>query len=443
VKLELQGLSTSDRFIAVAVHPFHDSWITRSSPDHISFETRALREFFRRCEDEKLVFGFAHNHPNGFPHFSEVDDANELSLLEAVSNRNGPDVSLVGILWTRDAWNARVRSALRPKHPVTARHVIVTDRLVRVYYAGTPHSQDDAYARQAAAFGTPFVDTMQSLRAAVIGVGGTGSPVATLLARSGVGELVLIDPDNIEASNLNRIRGASRNDIGSNKAAVIARYITSLGLDTKISPVGSHVDSAQGVDALATSDIVFGCTDDQIGRELMNLAAYVYAQIYLDVGLGGQITQRPDGRPYLRYHHGRVSTILPEAGECLFCQGVLTEQWIRRDYALRETPDLAAAQARERYLEGGAEQAPGIGPFTSAIADYGVATLYDLIAPFRKFPGELRWDAFNIDFVKMEFQSSRRRENRDCPYCGTREFLLMRETQRLNRPGLGRRDAAL
>ncbi len=436
-------LPTSDRFIAVAVHPFEDAWVTGSSPSHIAFETRYLREFFRRCEEESLVFGFAHNHPTGFPDFSDTDDANELTLLEAVSNRNGRGASLVALLWTRDAWKARVRTGVAPREAVSARHVLVTDRPMRVYLSDEVGRTDDAHARQAAAFGMPFVHTLRSLRVAVIGVGGTGSPTATLLARSGIGELVLVDPDDLEQSNLNRVRGAARPDVGKNKAAVLARYISSLGLGTSVTALSSHVDTSEGVDALASSDVIFGCTDDQIGREVLNTTAYAYAQPYIDVGLGGQVAQDGNGRPYLRYHHGRVSTILPEAGECLFCQGVLTEQWIRRDYALRENPKMDEAQARERYLEGGAEQAPGVGPFTSAIADFGVATLYDLVAPFRKFPGELRWDTYSVDFVKMAFQSSRERNDANCPYCGSRQFLLMEEKERLNRPSLGIRDVAL
>lgn len=437
------GLPMSDRFVAVAIHPFDDTWVTESSPSHIAFETRHLRELFRRCEEESLVFGFAHNHPTGFPDFSETDDANELTLLEAISNRNGRDISLIGLLWTKNTWRARVRTGLAPKQVVSARHVLVTDRPMRVCLASAVRGKDDAHARQAAAFGTPFVHTLQSLRVAVIGVGGTGSPTATLLARSGIGELVLVDPDDLEQSNLNRVRGATRADVGKNKAAILERHISSLGLGIRVTALDAHVDTPGGVDALASCDVIFGCTDDQIGREVLNTTTYAYAQPYIDVGLGGQIAQDANGRPYLRYHHGRVSTILPEAGECLFCQGVLTEQWIRRDYALRENPKMDDAQARERYLEGGAEQAPGVGPFTSAIADFGVATLFDLIAPFRKFPAELRWDAFSVDFVKMALQSSSERKDSSCPYCGSHQFLLMQERQRLNRPTLGIRNAAL
>ena len=216
-------LFQSDRYIAVAVHPMKDAWITGNSPSHIAFETRHLREFFRQCEEECLVFGFAHNHPAGFPDFSDTDSVNELTLLEAISNRNGCDVSLVALLWNQDAWKARVRIGIAPKEYVSARHVLVTDHPLKVYLDNGDRRNDDVHARQAAAFGTPFVHMLQSLRIAVIGLGGTGSPTATLLARSGVGELVLVDPDNLERSNLNRVQGAASSDVGKNKAAILKR----------------------------------------------------------------------------------------------------------------------------------------------------------------------------------------------------------------------------
>jgi len=443
LSIPLAGLHDSDRYIGVSVYPFEDGWVKDSSPSHIAFETAPLREFYRRCEEEALVFGFAHSHPTGFPTFSSTDDSNELSLLKAISNRNGTGVSLVGLIWTGHTWKARVRSSIAPDESTPARHVLVPDRPLRVYRDGSGSTDDGAFLRQSAVFGKPFVNTLQSLRIGVVGLGGTGSPTATLLVRSGAGELVLIDPDQLEESNLNRVRGVRRSDVGKNKARLLDGFITSIGLPTDVASLDGRVDTPQGVDAIASCDAVFGCTDDQIGREVLNMAVYAYAQAYIDVGLGGQVATDASGRTYLRYHHARVSTILPEAGECLFCQGVLTEQRVRREYALRENPSLTDAEARERYIEGGLDHAPGVGPFTSAAADFGVATLYDLVAPFRKFPGELRWDAFSMDFVKMSFQSSSPRNDLDCPYCGTRQFLSMRESRRLNRPALGIRDVAL
>ena len=443
LNISVAGIPNSDRYVAVAVQPFDASWVTSSSPSHVAFNTDPLREYFRRCEDQALVFGFAHSHPTGFPDFSETDESNELTLLQAIANRNGATVSLVALLWTHQTWKARVRGAQSPRDVVNARHVLVTDRPLRVYRSSTTSTADDTHARQSATFGNAFVETLQTLRAAVVGVGGTGSATAASLARSGVGELVLIDPDSLEASNLNRVKGAARSDVGKHKATIIKAFIGSLGLRTTVSAVVATVDSPDGVDALASSDVIFGCTDDQIGREVMSAGAYAYAQPYVDVGLGGQVGEDSCGRPYLRYHHGRVSTILPEAGECLFCQGVLTEPQIRREYTLRERPTLTDAEAAERYIEGGMDHAPGVGPFTSAMAEFGVATLYDLVSPFRKFPGELRWDAFSIDFVRMNLQSSAARNDKTCAYCGTRDFLTMLETRRLNRPSLGMRHVAL
>jgi len=443
LSISVPGIADSDRYVAVAAQPFDESWLTSSSQSHVAFNTRPLREYFRRCEDHSLVFGFAHSHPTGFPDFSEVDDSNELTLLQAIANRNGAGVSLVALLWARESWKGRVRAARDPRNAINARHVLVTDRPMRVYHSTFERVVDDAYSRQSAAFGAAFVETLRSLRVGVVGAGGTGSAAATLLARSGIGELILVDPDSLEESNLNRVRGATRADVGKGKAAILDRYIASLGLHTGVAAIDRHVDTPAGVDAIASCDVVFGCTDDQIGREVLTAATYAYAQPYIDVGLGGQLGQNVAGQPYLRYHYGRVSTMLPEAGECLFCQGVLSEQQIRRNYALRENPALDDLEARERYIEGDMEHAPGVGPFTGTIADFGVATLYDLVSPFRKFPGELRWDAFSIDFVKMEFQSSAARNDANCPYCGGHEFLVMLESRRLNRPSLGARDAAI
>ena len=54
----------------------------------------------------------------------------------------------------------------------------------------------------------------------ILGVGATGSFVASNLAMSGVGSLILVDYDTIELSNLNRQLLFRTEDIGKNKAEV-------------------------------------------------------------------------------------------------------------------------------------------------------------------------------------------------------------------------------
>jgi molybdopterin/thiamine biosynthesis adenylyltransferase len=326
--------------------------------------------------------------------------------------------------------------------PVPVRHTLVLNDRIRLYgYRESSDEHIEVHARQAAAFGQPFVDMLQSLRVAVVGNGGTGSPFATLGARAGIGELVLIDKDPLEASNLNRVRGLMRADVGEVKSATLKSFIEDIGLSVKVAAIDSEVDThPTAVDALASCDVIVGCTDDFAGREVMNAALYAYAQPFIDVGLGGKIHDGADGQPCLRYHYGRISTILPESGQCLFCQRVINDTWIQAQLARRENPDITATELEERYLEEGGTDAPGVGPFTSASADFALATLFDLIKPFRRFAPEVRRDMFFVDFVKMEIHSHETEGDPTCPYCQAREYLLLRESCRLNRPFLGRRD---
>ncbi len=440
--IPVEGLPDSDRYVAQDVIPFEDDWIRGSSPAHVAFDLAPLRELFRRCEDEGLVFGFVHNHPAGPTSFSHIDEENERTLVAAIRNRNGCNMTFVAMLWADGQWVARTRSGSSPDRSVPVRHTLVLgERITLNGYAESSDEHSEVQARQTAAFGRPFVDMLQSLRVGVVGNSGTGSPFSTLGARAGIGEFVLIDKDPLAESNLSRVRGLMKRDVGLAKSETLKTFIESIGISVCVAAVASDLDTnPDAVDALASCDVIVGCTDDFCGRELMNAALYAYAQPFIDIGLGGRVDEGQDGQPCLRYHYGRVSTILPESGQCLFCQGVINDIWIQTQLARRENPGITPEELKERYLEDGDTNAPGVGPFTSATADFALATLFDLLKPFRRFSPELRRDMFFLDFVTMEIRSHQTQDDPDCPYCGTHEFLLLKDSCRLNRPFLGKRD---
>ena len=68
-------------------------------------------------------------------------------------------------------------------------------------------------------------DAVKDFTVAVLGCGGLGSQVAWILARLGVGKLILYDFDVVEASNLNR-QNYSISDIGKKKVQATAEKIT-------------------------------------------------------------------------------------------------------------------------------------------------------------------------------------------------------------------------
>lgn len=77
----------------------------------------------------------------------------------------------------------------------------------------------------------PVYDKLRSARVAVAGLGGLGSNVAVSLARAGVGELMLVDFDRVDLSNLNRQQyeiadlGRYKTDALSERLALINPYM--------------------------------------------------------------------------------------------------------------------------------------------------------------------------------------------------------------------------
>jgi len=62
--------------------------------------------------------------------------------------------------------------------------------------------------------GGPGQQRLKAARVLIVGAGGLGAPAALYLAAAGVGTLILIDPDDVDASNLQRQVIYGRDDVG-------------------------------------------------------------------------------------------------------------------------------------------------------------------------------------------------------------------------------------
>ncbi|MCB2186076.1 MAG: ThiF family adenylyltransferase [Deltaproteobacteria bacterium] len=90
---------------------------------------------------------------------------------------------------------------------------------------------------------------LAAARVTVLGLGGVGGVAAELLARAGVGELVLADGEAFEPSNLNRQVGALRSTLGEEKARVMARRLAGVNPALRLR-VGERVSGEEAAAAL-------------------------------------------------------------------------------------------------------------------------------------------------------------------------------------------------
>lgn len=93
---------------------------------------------------------------------------------------------------------------------------------------------EHAFSRTELLIGEKGLKTLKQAKVAVFGIGGVGSYVAEGLARAGVGNLVLIDHDTIDITNINRQIHATYQTIGKSKVEVMKERILSINPEAQV-----------------------------------------------------------------------------------------------------------------------------------------------------------------------------------------------------------------
>ncbi len=109
---------------------------------------------------------------------------------------------------------------------------------------------------------------LRSSRVAIVGIGALGSTAAELLARAGVGWLVLIDRDSVELSNLQRQSLFNEEDVGKLKAVQAKKHLERINSEVEITAYSEDLDF-ENID-LIKADLILDCTDNLETRHLIN-----------------------------------------------------------------------------------------------------------------------------------------------------------------------------
>ena len=126
--------------------------------------------------------------------------------------------------------------------------------------------------RSALLVGQDNIDKLANAKVMVIGLGGVGGFCVEALARSGIGNLVIVDFDTIDASNCNRQLIALQSNIGSYKTDMFVNRIKEINPNIKVSAHTCKYDKHQ-LDA--SIDYIVDCMDDVNSKvNLLMDAAY-------------------------------------------------------------------------------------------------------------------------------------------------------------------------
>jgi len=151
----------------------------------------------------------------------------------------------------------------------------------------------------------PTVQRLGRARALLIGVGGLGSPAALALARAGIGELGLVDPDVVEVSNLHRQPLYGDADLGRAKVDVAAERLRTIAPALRIITWRERFPDGAAVRTLPHFDVVVDGTDTIAAKFAVNDAAVVARVPLVHAGVLG--------------FRGQIMTVLPATTACYRC----------------------------------------------------------------------------------------------------------------------------
>lgn len=103
--------------------------------------------------------------------------------------------------------------------------------------------------------GKALQDKFSRAVVAICGLGGLGSNIAIALARAGVGQLILIDFDRVDVSNLHR-QQYKANQIGRNKTDALAENIREIAPYIRLQTYTAEITEENAAELLAGADII-------------------------------------------------------------------------------------------------------------------------------------------------------------------------------------------
>ncbi|MBO3460367.1 ThiF family adenylyltransferase [Aetokthonos hydrillicola Thurmond2011] len=265
------------------------------------------------------------------------------------------------------------------------------------------------FARQKI-FGEANQNVLNQLKVGLIGCGGIGSIFAELLGRLGVKNWVLIDPDQLETVNLNRMPGATQEMVDQQwyKVHYVKHLIKKIyHQGSCVKTISTTVESESAKQEIASCDLVVVATDNHLSRKTAQELALQYMRPL--VCLGTHIDLKSDHTPRM---YCRITVPPLGGGWCLMCGNIINLQRAALESAPLEINKMAASAG---YLEGVND--PAVFWLNSICASTGVGVIHGMISGFLNVDSGIDW-IYEFPVSDWRKTNIEYLHNDDCYFCG-------------------------
>jgi molybdopterin/thiamine biosynthesis adenylyltransferase len=151
----------------------------------------------------------------------------------------------------------------------------------------------------------------------VVGAGALGNEVIKNLALLGIGNITIIDFDNVSISNLTRSILFRETDVGSSKAEVARQRVLEINPEINVKAIHGDLEFDIGIGDICEYDVIIGCLDSVNARWAINQLAYRGSIPWINGGIG--------------VAEGEVSFFDPKADTACYSCSISDNMWKRRN----------------------------------------------------------------------------------------------------------------
>lgn len=130
-------------------------------------------------------------------------------------------------------------------------------------------------------------ETVRKAKVMVVGAGALGNEVLKNLTLLNVGNIFIVDFDQIEYSNLSRSVLFRESDCNRKKCEVAAERLKEINPNLKFQTIVGDISIDVGLGVFRRMDVVIGCLDNRLARLFLNRACHKVNKTWIDGGIQG------------------------------------------------------------------------------------------------------------------------------------------------------------